>query len=343
MPLGEAMHMIKTLRRFLVVGLLFCATANAGDTFELKGKVTNPFTEDQFRAVTVMITDRLGTELGRAHPDKSGHYELKITGPQFIIIKAELEGFPTVKYQLDTKQYKESTTDREENRVFGELRIQTYYQNITFGEKGGAPEAAAPLTLEDLLAKEDPEAVSAYQAARKQKEAGDLKKAAGSLEKLIKKYPGFYIGYIDLGMMLAAQQENDRALEVFTTAQALRPEHSWGYIGLGMVQNNKQDYRAAVQHLEKAVALEPSSINGQYQLGFALFNLGENDRALSCFTQVLEMNPSFNPMTYKYVSSIRVKKGDPDGAARALEGYLSQFPEATDRDRVQQILKKLGH
>ncbi len=65
-------------------------------------------------------------------------------------------------------------------------------------------------------------------------------------------------------------------------------------------------------------------------------------RALNCFTQVLDMNPSFNPMAYKYISSIRVKKGDTDGAARALEGYLAQFPDAPDRDRVQQILKKLG-
>lgn len=266
---------MSTIRKWCgcpLVALLVTASATAGDTFELKGKITNPFTEEQYRAVTVLVTDRLATELGRTHPDKSGHYELKITGPQFIIIKAELEGFPTVKYQLDTKQYKESTTDREENRVFGELRIQTYYQNITFGE-----------------------------------------------------------------------QENDRALDVFKRAQALRPEHSWGYIGLGMALNNKQDYRGAVQHLEKAVALEPSSVSARYQLAFSLFSLGENDRASDCFTQVLDTNPSFNPMIYKYLSSIRIKKGDADGAARALESYLTQFPDAQDRDKVEQILKKLGH
>jgi len=325
-----------------IVALLFVSSTFAGDTFELRGRVTNELAEEQYGAVTVLVTDRLGTELGRTRLDKSGRYQIKITGPQFIIIKAELEGFPTVIYQLDTKQYKESTTDREENRVFGELRIQTYFQNITFGEKG-SPQTSAPPGLDDLLAKEDPDVVNGYQAARKQRGAGDVKKAAESLEKLTKKHPNFYIGLIDLGMILAAQQENDRALDVFTRAQALRPEHSWGYIGLGMALNNKKDYQGAAQHLQKAVALEPSSINGQYQLGFALFSLGDNDGALSCFIKVLDMNPSFNPMTYKYVSSIRVKKGDSDGAARALESYLSQFPDAPDRDRVQQILKKLGH
>ncbi len=325
-----------------VIASLITLPVLGGVTFELRGKITNPFTEEQFRAVTVLVTDRLAVELGRAHPDKAGQYVMKVTGPQFIIIKAELEGFPTVIYQLDTKQYKESTTDREENRVFGELRIQTYHQNITFGEKGGAPTAAAPLTLDDLLAKEDPEVVKAYQSARRQREGGDLKKALDSLEKLAKKHPDFYIGLIDLGMMLAAQQENDQALEVFKRAQTLRPEHSWGYVGEGLSLNNKKEYQSSMQPLEKAVSLDPNSVNAQFQMGFATFNLGQTDRAQACFLRVVELDPKFNPMAYKYISSICAKKGDTNGAARALEAYLGEFPNAPDRDKVEQILKKLG-
>ncbi|GEM_PF-4581790 len=326
-----------------VIASLITFPVLGGVTFELRGKITNPFTEEQFSAVTVLVTDRLAVELGRTHPDKNGRYEMKISGPQYIIIKAELDGFPTVIYQLDTKQYKESTTDREENRVFGELRIQTYYQNITFGEKGSTPSAAAPLTLEDLLATEDPDVVKAYQAARRQREGGDLKKALDSLEKLAKKHPDFYIGLIDLGMMLAAQQENDRALEVFKRAQTLRPEHSWGYVGEGLALNNNKEYQSSMQPLEKAVSLDPNSVNAQFQLGFALFNLGQADRAQACFQRVVELDPKSNPMAYKYISSICAKKSDNDGAARALESYLAQFPDAPDRDRVQQILKKLGY
>ena len=47
-------------------------------------------------------------------------------------------------------------------------------------------------------------------------------------------------------------------------------------------------------------------------------------------------------MAYKYLSSIYIKKSDPTGAARALKAYLEHFPDAGDRDRVEQILKKLG-
>jgi tetratricopeptide (TPR) repeat protein len=144
-------------------------------------------------------------------------------------------------------------------------------------------------------------------------------------------------------MILAAQQDNDRALEIFTQAQKLRPEHSWAYVGLGVVLNNKKDYQNAAQHLEKAVAMEPDSVNAQFQLGHALFNLGDIARALSCFEQVVELDPKFNPMVYKYMSSIYIKRLNQAGAARSLESYLEQFPDAPDRDKVEQILKKLGH
>ena len=223
---------------FIAAALAALLAAAAAHTVEIKGKVTNQFAAEKYRQVEILVTDRLGVELGRAHADERGRYELKISGPRYVILKALLEGYPTAIYQVDTQEIKESTEDREENRVFAELRTPTYFQNVTFGSAGG------PATLEDLLLKEDPAAVKAYRAARTQKEAGDLGKAAGALEKLVDKYPAFYIGYIDLGMVLAAQGQNDRAVEVFTKAGKLRPEHSWSYIGLGVALNNKQDYQA---------------------------------------------------------------------------------------------------
>lgn len=322
--------------RLTAAALFALYPAAAAETVEIKGRVTNQLAAEKYRAVQIIVTDRLGVELGRARPDARGQYELKITGPRYIILKALLEGYPDAIYQLDTEEIKESTKDREENRVFGELRTPTYYQNITFGAKPG------PQSLDDLLAREKPDAVKAYQAARRQKEAGDLNKAVASLEKLIQQHPGFYIGYIDLGMILAAQQENDRAIEIFTQAQKLRPDHSWAYVGLGLALNNKQDYKAAVPYLEKAAQMEPNSVNAQFQLGQAAFKLGDHQRALKCFEQVVALDPKFNPIAYKTLASIYVTRQDPQGAARALQSYLVHFPDAADAEKVKQILTRLG-
>ncbi|MDA2938373.1 tetratricopeptide repeat protein [Acidobacteria bacterium AH-259-A15] len=317
------------------------STAMAGRA-EIKGKITNQLTQEQYRAVTVIITDRLGTEMGRTHPNGSGRYQIKVSGPRYVIIKALLEGYPTALHQVDTEQYRESTTDREENRVFGQMRILTFYQDITFPERGSvAAEAAGPLTLEDLLAGEDATVVKAYQKARRRKEGGNLKGAVQDLEKLVKEYPNFYIGYIDLGMILAARQENDRALEIFTRARELRPGHSWAYVGLGVALNNKQDYGSAAQYLKKAVELEPNSVNAQFQLGHASFKLGEKERALDCFQRVIELDPTFHPLAYKTLASLYVGRQDTAGAAQALEAYLTHFPDAADAPKVRQILAKL--
>ncbi len=222
------------------------------------------------------------------------------------------------------------------------MRIQTYYQNVTFGGRESATaETDGLLTLDDLLAQEDPKAVKAYRKARDQKDAGNVAKAVDLFEKLIKKHPSFYIGYIDLGMMLVAQQQTDRAKEIFTHAQTLRPEHPWAYVGLGLALNQKGEHQGAVGPLDRAVELDPNSINAQFQLGQATFQLGDKDRALECFQRVVELDPKFNPMVYKLLSSIYVNQQDAVRAVDSLESYLIHFPDAADRDKVEQILVKL--
>ena len=339
------MHRDVVLKAFLTLAAFpVTAAPQGGIAVEIKGRVTNELTEEQYQAVEIIVSDRLmGVELDRARPNKRGRYELKVNAPKYIILKAALEGHPTALYQLDTKEYSESTQDRAENRAFGAMRIQTYYQNVTFGEteSAAAAESDGFLTLDDLLAQEDPEAVKAYRKARDQKDAGNVGKAVDSFEKLIKKYPSFYIGYIDLGMMLVAQQQTGRAHEIFTHAQALRPEHPWAYVGLGLALNQKGDHQGAVGPLEIAVELDQNSINAQFQLGQATFQLGDKDRALECFQRVVELDPKFNPMVYKLLSSIHVNRQDVVGAVDSLESYLTHFPDAADRDKVEQILVKL--
>jgi tetratricopeptide (TPR) repeat protein len=323
--------------------LLLCIVPIIGGPAEIKGKVTNQFSADEYRTVSIIITDRLGVEIGRTNPSESGRYEIKISGPRYVIIKATLDGYPTPLYQLDTEEYRESTTDRPENQVFGAMRILTYYQDITFGEKenGGVQPTDVPMTLEEILAREDPKAVEDYRKAIKKKDEGNLQGAVKDLEKLNKKYPGFYIGYIELGMILAAQQENERAQDVFLTALAQQPDRSWAYVGMGVALNNKEDFESAAGYLEKAVELEPNSVNAQFQLGHALFKQGDNDRALFCFQRVVELDPGFHPLAYKEMAAIYVSKQDAAGAANSLKAYLEQFPDAQDAEKVREILTKL--
>jgi tetratricopeptide (TPR) repeat protein len=82
-------------------------------------------------------------------------------------------------------------------------------------------------------------------------------------------------------------------------------------------------------------------VHAQFQLGQALFQLGEIDRAIECFRRVIELEPKFNPLAYKTLAAIYVKKQDVVQAAQSLESYLSRFPDAADAEKVRQILEKL--
>ena len=94
--------------------------------------------------------------------------------------------------------------------------------------------------------------------------------------------------------------------------------------------------------MRKAVEIDPDSVNAQFELGQASFKLGDSDQALECFRRVVRLDPRFNPMAYKIMTSLYVNKQDPAGAAGALEAYLVHFPDALDRARVEEILRKLG-
>ena len=98
------------IARLTSAALLVLFPAAAAEPVEIKGRVTNQLAEEKYRAVEIIVTDRLGVELGRARPDRRDQYELKITGPRYIIFKALLEGHPDAIYQLDTQEIKESTT-----------------------------------------------------------------------------------------------------------------------------------------------------------------------------------------------------------------------------------------
>jgi hypothetical protein len=78
--------------RLIAAALAALLPAAAANTVEIRGKVTNQLAGEKYRQVEIVVTDRLGVELGRARPDTRGRYEMKISGPRYVILKALLEG-----------------------------------------------------------------------------------------------------------------------------------------------------------------------------------------------------------------------------------------------------------
>ena len=61
----------------------------------------------------------------------------------------------------------------------------------------------------------------------------------------------------------------------------------------GKALYKKGDYYMAVKYFERLVILKPESIGGHYNLGLSYLALEQNDKALSQFQQVIQLNPDY--------------------------------------------------
>jgi tetratricopeptide (TPR) repeat protein len=149
------------------------------------------------------------------------------------------------------------------------------------------------------------------------KETGDTANAVNYFRHIIELYPDYEPAYEELGMLYATHR-NKLGLEYLTTALSLQPDNTNVLYGLAMLYqdaeeadkateyyvkileidpNNKnawfnrgwmelvlyQDYNAAVDFFGKAIECDPEFAEAHYNRGIAYQQLGDSQKAESCF------------------------------------------------------------
>lgn len=64
------------------------------------------------------------------------------------------------------------------------------------------------------------------------------------------------------------------------------------HLNLAVAYLKLKEYKSAQESCEKALALEPKNEKGLFRLGQAYYGMGEEEKAINGFNQVLEVNPS---------------------------------------------------
>lgn len=64
------------------------------------------------------------------------------------------------------------------------------------------------------------------------------------------------------------------------------------HLNLAVAYLKLKEYKSAQESCEKALALEPKNEKGLFRLGQAFYGMGEEEKAINEFNQVLEVNPS---------------------------------------------------
>ena len=104
---------------------------------------------------------------------------------------------------------------------------------------------------------------------------------------------------------------------------------------------NEQNSNECIQYYEKCI-----KINSRFYLaynGLGNFYLKSNqfDKAESCYSKAIEINPKRSAKIYKNRAYLREKQNKNSDAKNDLKNYLKLFPKAKDRGIIEQAIREL--
>lgn len=121
----------------------------------------------------------------------------------------------------------------------------------------------------------------------------DFWSAIDTCKHVIEIDPGYAQAYSYLGMSYKEIQEWDLAVDAFTKAVELKPEHyPWNWINIADIHINRGQYQLAISALEKAFQLLPNDSFAHTCMGRAYLGLGNREKAIEYFQKALELDPT---------------------------------------------------
>lgn len=114
----------------------------------------------------------------------------------------------------------------------------------------------------------------------------------------LNKNPDAGIAYNNLGIILAAEGEDDKAIKAFEEAAQKNPHFAIVHSNLGVAYMRKGRYDEAVAELIKAVGVNPPPALAYFNLGVAYGCKGRYEEAISSYLTAFTIDPNFT-MPYK--------------------------------------------
>jgi len=144
---------------------------------------------------------------------------------------------------------------------------------------------------------------------------------------VIKKYPGFILGYLNRGYALAEKGELDHAIADYDQALRIDPNHAGVYNNRGSAQAKKGNFDQAVADYSISLQLEPNNPNAHNNRGNIYLAIKEYDRAIADFTQALAVK-TWHIKDFKNRASIHNNRGYAHALKGDLDRALADYDEA---------------
>lgn len=97
------------------------------------------------------------------------------------------------------------------------------------------------------------------------------------------------------GLGYYEKKDYDQAIEAYSQAIKLNPNHADAFNDRGNVYLNKKDYERAMQDYNEAIRLRPGYALAYFNRGLAYQNKADHERAIQDYDEAIRLNPNYAP------------------------------------------------
>ncbi len=131
-----------------------------------------------------------------------------------------------------------------------------------------------------------------------------------------------------------------QALQSLKQAVDLDANNSTALNLLGAVMN-AQNSSECVKYYEKCIEINNRSFLSFNGLGNFYLKTNQFEKAESCYSKAIEINPKRSAKIYKNRAYLREKQNKNSDAKNDLKNYLKYYPKAPDRGIIEQAIREL--
>jgi tetratricopeptide (TPR) repeat protein len=183
-------------------------------------------------------------------------------------------------------------------------------------------------------------AKKAYAAAQRHLARRDQKKAIASLQEAVRLAPAFSGAWNNLGTLYYKSAQYEKAEQAFRSALMAAPESFEPLVNLGGVLLTLQRAGEAYTFNLYSVLERPEDALANSQMGMNYFELGRLDLARKYLNEARRIDPAHFSRPQLLLAEICLRQGDEEGAASVLEEYLRYHPDAPNRARIEEAIRK---
>ena len=139
---------------------------------------------------------------------------------------------------------------------------------------------------------------------------------------------------------LNMQKDSSNALESLKKAIEL---DSHNYTALHLLGGilNAQNSEDCIKYYQKSINLDNKYFLSYNGLGNFYLKSNQFEKAESCYTKAIEINPKRSARIYKNRAYLREKQKKNSEAKEDLKNYLKFAPKAEDRGIIEQAIREL--